>query len=175
MSSVPDPNFTKKDVISQLLEGLSLAMEESNHRFRDSIIKQHAEMFPHIGGIDIGFVYKGKYYSPKKPFEVRRIHRPTLDDSLWDKAQQLEDAYQSLSQDNQRIRQAFYLLLKDCQTPQDIRDAIPDALRSFLPAYANLSRTRPPAYTLEDDPQRMATFTEAMELVYYHLSMKMLA
>src|SRR6188472_1986062 len=63
---------------------------------------------------------------------------PEMDQILAEKA--------ILAADKERIRQALTLVLRGCHTFQDMRDALPNGLKDFIPNAQRLERTRPEAF-----------------------------
>jgi len=76
--------------------------------------------------------------------------------------------------DKERIRQALTLVLRDCRSFQDMRDALPNALKDFIPGSNRLERTRPEAYTLEDNPRAHAQYMKLREKIEFYIAARLL-
>jgi hypothetical protein len=66
--------------------------------------------------------------------------------------------------DTGRIKQALALILRDCRTRQDFRDALPNCLKDFIPEIRDLPRTREEAYTVRNDPNQLRAWNQYQRL-----------
>lgn len=73
-----------------------------------------------------------------------------------------------------RTQQALAILLFGAQTPQDIRDALPEFLIPYVKELATLPRTREEAWTLEDRPLHKAQYVVLRDLIEFYLVNKLL-
>jgi hypothetical protein len=91
---------------------------------------------------------------------------PEMDQILAEKA--------TLAADKERIRQALTLVLKNCRTFQDMRNALPNGIKDFIPGAQRLERTRSEAYTLQDNPRAYSQYMKLREKIEFYLATRLL-
>lgn len=106
-----------------------------------------------------GFMFDGTYYRPRSIPPSKVIHaqlhqefRPRMENYIRDRA--------IIAEDLVWIRQILFNLLEDCESFQDIRDALPDCLSDTMPELHMLNRTRPEAYTIADNSRAMRSYNK---------------
>lgn len=160
----------QNEVIEQIISSIGKADAEMIESKIDDLIKQNAEITQNRDG----FLYGGTFFSNLPPKETRNIVKYRLDESLFDQGDELVKMCREFSNDTTRLKQGLNVLLRDCTNHQDIRDALPNAVRSVVPELASLERTRPVAYTLQDKPLMLDQWPQTEDLLIYYLSSRML-
>ena len=80
---------------------------------------------------------------------------------------------QQMERDKVAMTQLFTVMIDKCVNEQDLRDALPDMV---LPEdlKMRLPRTRPAAYTLEDNPAQMARYQKQYRKMCQYAAMRLL-
>lgn len=89
---------------------------------------------------------------------------PHLEEYLADEAQ--------VHRDESIIKQLIAALLSECETEQDIRDALPECLipTSYLSQY---ERTRPPGYPFQNNPRLHKQFVKYEDVIFQYAAAKL--
>lgn len=129
-----------------------------------------------LGGSPDGFRYMGEIHTQltgaaKTIGNYGRIHPslvPVLDDLKADR--------EAMQNESDRIRQALALVLKDCKTNQDIRDALPNCITDLVPECQGLERTRPEAFTLAnaDNPRAYNQYMKLREKIEFYAASQLI-
>lgn len=67
-----------------------------------------------------------------------------------------------------RLRQGLAVLLSPCGSDQDIRDALPDVIVGFFPELNALPRFREEAWVFRDQPLKMHSHQQTVELLNFY-------
>jgi hypothetical protein len=134
------------------------------------LVRENARM----GGAADGFFYRGILYSDLDPAVRAQGEKGNLnanlhlamDDHLRDKG--------VVEFDRHRVRQALTLILQDTRSDQDVRDALPNALKDALPELQGLSRTRPEAYTVQGNPRAERQYQKLREKLEFYNAAKLI-
>lgn len=160
----------QNEVIDEILHSIG----QADLIYIDSLIEDLIEKNqPHSHSTD-GFLFGGTFFTTLAPKAARLVPKLPLHRSLYDQGQELVDASKELARDIQRLKQGLTVVLRDCETDQDIRDALPNSVRMVLPGLASFERTRPVAYTIMDKPLLFDQYAETERLLQYYLSSRML-
>jgi hypothetical protein len=166
---MPASNLHK--VIDQICEILFQSEQRRIQTWIDQLIKQNMEFYPQVkfdGFLHDGVLYRGSW-TVKGPIPTKAIHA-----SLWPEMDLLITGKKEIEQDEAFIRQTLFKLLYDCQTDQDVRDALPDCLVSILTFTNPLSRTRPAAYTIEGDQRALKQYQKMLPKIELYTATKLL-
>ena len=89
---------------------------------------------------------------------------PHLEEYLADEAQ--------VCRDELIIKQLIAALLSECESEQDIRDALPECLvpATYLSQY---ERTRPPGYPFQNNPRLHKQFVKYEDVIYQYAAAKL--
>jgi hypothetical protein len=112
-----------------------------------------------------GFVHRMIFFSIHPEEMSRGAPRAVPHPSLISDLEQYHLEVKKNEQDRMRITQGLSVLLRDCKTAQDIRDALPNSMSDLLDQTKRLPRTRSEAYTLEDKPIQQAQYKPARDLM----------
>lgn len=116
----------------------------------------------------IGFIYNGVYYRPDWQGKGQ-FRKPALAHSLWkDMDSYLLDKH-IIDMDAQMIRQVLFGLIMPCESDQDIRDALPESLAAKFEIYKAMPRTREEAWTIRDNPKKLAHYEETLPRIKMYL------
>ncbi|TJX44051.1 MAG: hypothetical protein E5W21_23180, partial [Mesorhizobium sp.] len=113
-----------------------------------------------LGGSTDGFRHMGEIYSELTGASRQRGKYGLLHPSLVGEMDAILAERKTVNYDKDRIRQAFTLVLRDCRTWQDMRDALPNCVKDLIPECRHLARTREEAFTLADNPR---SYTQYMQ------------
>jgi len=112
-----------------------------------------------------GFLYRSSFFIPKISGGVvagKFQNKNTLHPSLRTNMESYWSDRFTVFNDKGYISQTLFHLLRHTNTPQDIRDALPECLIRTVPEYKNLVRKNQPAFTIQDDPRLMRQYEEAL-------------
>lgn len=165
----PTPSL-QNEVIEEIFTNIGEGDRKYISGIIDELIEKNAT---HTHSLD-GFLHAGTFFSNLPPKQHRLVKKFPLHRSLYDDGEELVRASKELARDTMRLKQGLSLLLRDCQDIQDIRDALPNAVRMVVPALAQYERTRPVAYTLREKPLLFDQYGETERLLQYYLSSRML-
>jgi len=141
------------------------------------LAKQEKDMITRnieAGGSQDGFKHMGIIYSPLEGYARARGTYNLLPMTLIPDMATLVADRAVLTLDKDRIRQALVLVLRDCRTVQDYRDALPNCMREFILGASALERTRPEAYTLLDNPRSYGQYIKLREKIEFYTAARML-
>lgn len=134
------------------------------------LIKENQE----LGGSGDGFRYQGAVYTNLQTNLISRGQfKPPMASMIPALAEFAEDS-KTIVFDEYRTKQAMVLVLSGTKYRQDVRDALPECLVTFLPFLKDCSRTRPEAYTLADKPRLYNQYFELRDKIEFYLASKML-
>lgn len=145
-------------------EDIFLARQEK------SMIQKHVES----GGSTDGFRHMGILYSPLEGTARSMGNYQCLHVSLIPEMDKIRAEKATIEADKERVRQALTLVLRQCKTYQDMRDALPNAMRDFLPGIQKLDRTRPEAWTLIDTPVVYKQYQKLREKIDFYTAARLL-
>ena len=117
-----------------------------------------------IGGSDRGCVFRGQVISHLKPHQLRGGPLSPLDPSLASQGEILLNNLKLLEEDEQRMRQAFSVVMSRCTSSQDLRDALPEPLVQEVPELSRMARTRAEGFLLAEHPLLKSQYDRAVML-----------
>jgi hypothetical protein len=167
---IQQKNSLSYDCIELIIQNIG----EADHRMiiaeTEALLEQNHEL---TGNRD-GFLYGGTFFSMLPDNKRRHAKKLPLHPSLWSQGEALKRGITEFLNDTQRLKQGLSIVLRDCLTLQDVRDALPNAARMVLPELTSLQRTRPVAWTLQDKPLLLDQYPQTEQLFTYYLSSRML-
>ena len=127
-----------------------------------------------LGGSPDGFRHMGRIYShlmgrARAMGQYKPIVLPLVNE-----ISALGTERKILEADQERITQALVLVLRGTSTWQDIRDALPNSLKDLIPEIKDRDRTRPVAYTLEQNSRSYNQFMKLSDKIDYYVAMRLL-
>lgn len=145
-----------------------LLKKESNYldkRQRDLISRNVS-----LGGSPDGFKYLGELYSELVGAARTKTNAGPLHADLVQEMESLRKEKAALQLDRNRVGQALAMVLQYCISGQDVRDALPNGLKDFIPHIANLDRTREEAFTLKGNPRAYQQYMKLREKLQYYIA-----
>jgi hypothetical protein len=127
-----------------------------------------------LSGLSDGFFYKEVLYSDLDPSIRSRGTKGNLHPSLIPQAEAHYQDEKTIAFDRIRVKQALALLLRDCRSLQDVRDALPKSLRDgYFPIQA-LERTREEGFTVKDNPRAYRQYLKLRDKIEFYNASKLL-
>lgn len=170
MTQLPIPPLPPNEMIEQILEGLRELDDRFINKTIDDLIDENFD----LTGVSTGFLHRGTFFTRLEPKQLRTARKVPLDPALRDRGEELYRAVKEFSNDLQYLRQGLRILLRDCETWQDYRDALPNAIKMVLPDLKHITRTREVAYTLADKPLLLDQYQALDEKLHYYLTKRLL-
>lgn len=127
-----------------------------------------------LGGSTDGFRHMGVIYSQLTGPGRQRGSYGTLHRSLIPEVGTFLDDRKAIDNDKDRVKMALSLVLRDCQTFQDIRDALPNGVVDLIPECRGLVRTREQAFTLADNPRSYTQYMAIREKIEFYVASRLL-
>ncbi|RUX60183.1 hypothetical protein [Mesorhizobium sp. M7A.F.Ca.CA.002.12.1.1] len=146
-------------------------------REEEQLTKRALKMVPRniaLGGSTDGFRHMGVIYSElsggmRRQGKYLPVHR-----SLSGEMDAIVAERKAMEYEKDRIRQAFTLVLRGCQTFQDMRDALPNCVKDLIPECRHLERTREEAFTLADNPRSYTQYMQLREKIEFYVASRLL-
>lgn len=130
------------------------------------------------GGKNTGFLFHGEFWTNLDPNTAKKLpktDKTTLHPSLHEKGKELAQQTKLHHTEETRLRQGLSMLLRDCFTMQDVRDALPDMATVILPELTNLTRTREEGYPFMKRPFDAHNWKAICDIFAFHVGSKLLA
>ena len=135
-----------------------------------ALIAKNAE----LSGPSDGFRHMGIIYTLLTGTARRMGSYGSLDRSLLPTMETLLAERQTIEGDKDRIRQALAMVLKDCRSHQDMRDALPNAVKDLILECRSLERARGEGFTLADNPRSYTQYMKLREKIEFYVSTRLL-
>ena len=127
-----------------------------------------------LSGSPIGFMFAGEFHSLyDKSVQAKAAKKP-LHPSLMNQGNDYITELKRLKNDCIRMQSGLSLLLRPCESWQDVRDALPDAVKDELPEIRSLPRTRPEGWTLEAFPLQRHQIQITIDLMLFYIANRLL-
>ena len=165
-------NSLAHGVVTLALGNLFSAEERRIQNTIERLNKLHNEASgkPSDGFLINGYAFRSKATTGPVIGVVASLH-----DSLDDQAQRFMRDDKQLKLDKQLIRQALVRVVEPCEDLQDLRDALPNCLRDCLDqAVTRMSRTRPEAYTIQDNPRALRDYLKILPRIEFYSASRLL-
>ena len=170
MHTNQSPNDLAQEILHQLLAGEIRRLDQ----VKADLVERNNAFLPQDKW-QVGFLVKGVFFKPSNTGNNWSQSTRVLEDPLVDEGNTLYADNKELSDDRQSIKQVLVQTLWDCETEQDIRDALPDCLNDLLPPMVSrLPRTRPMAFTIQDNPRAMKYFNKVLPRIEYYCAMRLI-
>jgi hypothetical protein len=104
-----------------------------------------------------GFLFEGQFWTNLPKNQRKLAEKRLLHASLHDSAQRYFTELHQVEAEKERLTQGLHLLLRDCHTMQDVRDALPDLALMIVPEFARFKRQREEAWPLQNKPLHFQT------------------
>jgi hypothetical protein len=150
------------------------ALFEREEVFLQKRERSMIDQYTQAGGNPDGFRHLGVIYSLLQGGDKARGTYGCLPVGMIPEMDQVLAEKATMAADKERIRQALTLVMRDCKTFQDMRDALPNALKEFIPGAQRLERTRPEGYTLQDNPRAYSQYMKLREKIEFYIATRLL-
>lgn len=153
----------------------SIILHISNYLFskdQDRLKKQMVQLVKRnheCGGSPDGFIFDGFYYSNLDPRLRKKGQKGSLDPSLYETVRAYKNELVRIKRDQELVNQGLSLVLLNCKTWQDVRDALPDEMAELVPELKSYSRTREEAFTILNNERAMRQYLELRPLMIIYL------
>jgi hypothetical protein len=131
-------------------------------KLKTSFAKRNREVMPEASD---GFVHRMIFFSTKPDDPNVKTSAYPAHVTLVLELNQFFVELNRLEQDMLRVKQGLAIVLRDCTTAQDVRDALPNSMAELLDQTKRLPRTRPEAYTLQNKPIQQQQYTTMRNLM----------
>lgn len=166
-----DSRLFVTDIIVELVGKLFEHECRRLNKISDAIVQKNREI---TDDHPDAFYYGGIYFSDRYTTTRRGAAIGKLDPSLVPEVTEYLVEKKRIRFDQQMVRQALAITLTGIKTIQDLRDALPNQLAEMLEATRRLERTRPEAYTIQDDPRKMKQYQKLREKVEYYSATRLI-
>ena len=117
-----------------------------------------------------GFLLYGEVYTHFPRKVVRHNDLKEIHPSLRDEAEDYKNRQETLQRDSRRIRQALAVIVPRCESRQQIRDALPEAISSQITEFQGMERQNPEGFILEAMPHLKKQYEQAMNLAIAYMA-----
>jgi hypothetical protein len=166
--------MASKNIVFDNVNILLKALFEREEVFLQKRQRSMIDLYAQKGGKPDGFRHMGIIYSLLQAGDKARGTYGCLPVEMIPEMDQILAEQATLALDKDRIRQALTLVLRSCHTFQDMRDALPNALKEFIPGAQRLERTRPEAFTLQDNPRAYSQYMKLREKIEFYIATRLL-
>lgn len=138
--------------IPNMLETVLDCLFEPEGRRLQNMVKELDRQNREIKGHSVmGFMYNGQVFIPPGAKTKQTGGYPSLAFSLTNQAAAWWLDRQNVGEDKQFIKQVLWLVVKDCQTLRDFRDALPETIVDLIKGLSDMPREREDGYTIMDN------------------------
>jgi len=166
--------YTSFRLISHIQEQLFSHEEKRLQETTKEIVRAARTI---LKGDIAGVIYEGIFYpNPDRTTPIQQSERkPPLPEQLEPRmVAHMADALK-VATDRQTIWQAIYKLLENCDTVQDLRDALPACLEDVFPnELKNMPRVRPEMFTVQDDHRGLRLAEKALPLMQFYTAARLI-
>lgn len=140
-----------------------------NQELQELIEQNHA-----LGSPKHGFLYGGAFRTQLPPRAQAGAEKKHIHASLLPAAKDYVARVNILDKEMLRITNGLSLVMRPCKDWQDVRDAVPDALKQVIPEMAHLSRLKEEAWALRDQPLLKHQYELTAELLLFYFTNRLL-
>jgi hypothetical protein len=158
------------ETVTELLKALFDREEAQIKKREQAMLARHIQ----TGGSTDGFRHLGLVYSDLAGYSRRMGKYDRLHQSLVPEMSAILTDQKMVAADRDRIKQALAMVLRHCHSFQDMRDALPNCMKDLIPEIRNLDRTRPEAYTLEDNRRSYTQYMALREKIEFYVASRLL-
>lgn len=165
------PLTNSHKIISAIVSSLFTAEERRLGGVKEQLISFNKECFPNKP--HDGFSYEGSVYVPHNLVRGKPII-VSLHLSLTDAMDEYLSDIQRVWTDRHSISQMLFTLLSQCDSAQDIRDALPDCVVDTLPDLKRLARDKEEAYTLATNARNYRQYLKVLPRIEFYAMTRLL-
>lgn len=165
---------TEDYVIHQVVDFLTSTAIAASGRALDKLIQDNDRALRPGESAHHGFFYEGQTYRPSylvnwMDFKQNYQLEP-LDEQFHDRMDSLLAGRNAIESDMRKVTQGLFLLLKDCENDQEIRNILPEHLVQAVPELVDLEKTVDGDVAI---PKRLRkTWQQLEDLTHYYFAMK---
>lgn len=161
--------------INKIIDGLIVALFKNEH---NRLKKREMHLVSENRKVSTekydGFFYQGQYYTDLDRALASKGIRSGLHPSLVPDMERHVKDRKEVEFDKLRVKQALALVLKDCRTAQDLRDALPNQLVEKIDQIKGMDRSRPEGFTLMSDPRKFKQYQQLREKIEFYTAAQLL-
>ena len=150
---------------AMFVQNLEVFLFEETYKFFKQRLEDLIAKNVVLGGSSIGIYHNRRYLSLYGTRDYRLIPKTKAPAQLVPEIEELLEEYDSISADQNQIANGVSVLLPSKPTYQDVRDALPDYCRCGYLGTLDLPRTRPEAFLIKDNPQKMADWEKTRNII----------
>lgn len=159
------------DIPSAIIAHLEKSENKRLQAYIDQLVTQNCQL---MNTPVLGFLYEGLPYrhstAAKGKMTLRAAH-PEIHAKLEDFLASCADTTSNM----QFIKQALATLCRPVITQQDLRDALPECLLFVLDeAGQKLERTRPEAWTIQDNPRALKQYLKILPKIQFYTAARLI-
>lgn len=140
-------------------------------KMKEEVVAENAQ----LTGNGTGFLYQGEFITIlDNPKSQRLAKKYPCHPEVQEAAGRYVRQRDKMRIHRRKVEQGLMIVLRDCKSLQDMRDALPDLLRNSHEKLKDLPRTRDEAYTIAEQPLKQVAYEDTVRLVYRHLASRML-
>lgn len=152
-------------VKAMFVQNLEVFLFEETYKFFKQRLEDLIAKNVVLGGSPIGIYHNRRYLSLYGTKNYRLIPKTEAPAHLVPEIEELLEEYDSIAKDQNQIANGVSVLLPINPTYQDVRDALPDYCRCDYLGTLDLPRTRPEAFLIKDNPQKMADWEKTRDII----------
>lgn len=158
----------------EIIPALVASLRERDDKVLNQELQELIEANHVLGKPRHGFLYGGIFHTmlPSRSqagAEKRQVHA-----SLISAAKAHAARCAILDKEMVRITNGLSLVMRPCKDWQDVRDAVPDALKKVIPEIAHLPRLKEEAWALRDQPVLKHQYELTAELLLFYFTNRLL-
>lgn len=158
------------NLVNHIIDALFISDKRRLTEWVDRIVKQNQECHNHS---DNAFIYNGQFF--RASYVCGKIpKRANLHSSLVPDMNALLKDRKIVDDQKTFVRQIIVQLLDPCENTQDIRDALPDCLSNCISDCVHIPRTRPAAYTLQNNPRALKQYNEMFPQIQTYSALRLI-
>ena len=150
---------------AMFVQNLEVFLFEETYKFFKQRLEDLIAKNVVLGGSPIGIYHNRRYLSLYGTGDYRLIPKTKAPAQLVPEIEELLEEYDSISADQNQIANGVSVLLPIKPTYQDVRDALPDYCQCDYLGTLDLPRTRPEAFLIKDNPQKMADWEKTRNVI----------
>lgn len=157
-----------------IIPALVASLRERDDRQLTLELQELIEANHALGRPKHGFLYGGAFRSMLPSRAQAGAEKKQIHPSLIPAAKDYVDRSAQINKDMVRITNGLSLVMRPCKDWQDVRDAVPDALKQVIPEMAHLSRLKEEAWALRDQPLLKHQYELTAELLLFYFTNRLL-
>jgi hypothetical protein len=159
------------EIIKVIVDTIFKAEERRIQAWTDRLCRANQEFHP---GCQMFFWGNRWFRLSNVAGNVPLKHRKPLHSSLCEDADNLLKDAQLVDNDKAFVKQTIFSLLEPCKDVQDIRDTLPEYLVDVVQWKQSLSRTRPAAFTIQNNERALRQYEKMLPLLQVYSTARLI-